>query len=265
LWWSKRGVINASPAQDGAVALQGQAKHIARQAYEELEASLASIGGAGEAVTALVTSEWFANTAKDSAPCQLGQLKTLGAPFYDRLRQLNIDPGNGLTGGKLYPWTGATEDDADMAPAAIGQLKQVFSFDLDKDEDGLPDWWEARAFGTMNETAATDYDGDGLSNGQELGAGTAAHLADTDRDGQRDGVDGNPNRFDKPAPVYRQNGLQVHTRFMPADRVIGGQNKARGKLGLPATEKGLRGPGKQERLNKEKGRSEDRPEKTAKS
>ena len=47
----------------------------------------------------------------------------------------------------------------------VGQLKKVFGFDLsDGDGDGLPDWWEMIYFGSLSQTAAGDYDGDGTSN-----------------------------------------------------------------------------------------------------
>ena len=34
----------------------------------------------------------------------------------------------------------------------------------DSDQDGLPDWWEMKYFGNLNQTATGDYDGDGNNN-----------------------------------------------------------------------------------------------------
>jgi len=42
----------------------------------------------------------------------------------------------------------------------------------DRDGDGLPDWWEWRSFGNLDETASGDPDGDGLTNLQEYQRGS---------------------------------------------------------------------------------------------
>lgn len=39
---------------------------------------------------------------------------------------------------------------------------------VDSESDGLHDWWEIRLFGDLDETATSDFDGDGLLNGEEL-------------------------------------------------------------------------------------------------
>lgn len=45
--------------------------------------------------------------------------------------------------------------------------------DSDTDSDGLPDWWEQANFSGLSQDASGDFDGDGLSNGQEYSAGTS--------------------------------------------------------------------------------------------
>src|SRR5262245_25819064 len=59
----------------------------------------------------------------------------------------------------------------------------------DSDNDGLPDEWELRHFGNLNQGPNGDPDGDGLTNLQELAAGTNPNLADSDGDGYSDGVE----------------------------------------------------------------------------
>ncbi len=58
---------------------------------------------------------------------------------------------------------------------------------LDADGDGLPDAFEALAFGS--DPAAADTDGDGLLDGEEYIAGTDPAAADTDGDGLDDGAE----------------------------------------------------------------------------
>ena len=133
-WWQTRGIIDSThPANDFAPANQGQVKNLAYQAYLELEANYS--GGAGSVISTMV--EGFTQR-NNFDPINLGQLKTVAQPFYDHL-------------GLAYPWTNSTNPPMDYAIANIGQVKNVFSFeipttsidpDLDTDGDGLPDWWE---------------------------------------------------------------------------------------------------------------------------
>ena len=57
----------------------------------------------------------------------------------------------------------------------------------DSDGDGLFDGWEITHFGNLNQGAAGDPDGDGLTNLQEFQQGSNPNLADTDGDGMTDG------------------------------------------------------------------------------
>ncbi len=177
-WWTSRGVINTNTVpNDFAPVTQGQLKHIAHQAWLELEESLPQFGGAGPTVSDLV--QGFSDQG-NYLPVNLGQLKNLAAPFYDRLIEI------GYTA--RYPWTGAAETN-DFAPANIGQVKNLFSFDvtLDTDEDGMPDWWEMRHFETLERNGTGDWDDDGLLDLDEYLHGTDPGGTDTDGDGLSDG------------------------------------------------------------------------------
>ncbi len=95
-WWGGRGVLDANRApQDFAAANQGQVKNFSRLAYQEMEAVLP--GGAGAAVSNLIAGF----TAQDDyAAVNLGQLKAVAAPFYDRLIAMGYAAN--------YPWAWAT-------------------------------------------------------------------------------------------------------------------------------------------------------------
>jgi hypothetical protein len=180
-WWSSRGVIesNAVPA-DYAPALLGQLKWFATNAYTEVETNLAAVGGAGAEIENVV----FASSATDNyCVVTLGQLKRVAAPFYDRLIAV------GAAGG--YPWTTDTADDRDFAVANVGQLKNVFAFQVagwgagDPDGDGLPDDVETGTgvFVGPSDTGSNpnlaDTDEDGLGDGEEVDARTDPNNSDT--------------------------------------------------------------------------------------
>ncbi|MBX3737166.1 MAG: fibronectin type III domain-containing protein [Candidatus Didemnitutus sp.] len=164
VWWQQRGVTvpNASP-DDYAVANVGQLKHIAQQAAAEMDALLPD--GAGPEISQLVHS-WTAPAAEnvvrnDYAALTQGQLKAVAKLFYDRLAAVGAH-GPPLAHGAAYPWTVTTSDDASYAPANLGQLKFLFSFDVfDNDQDGLPDNWERLYFGHLNNTGGEDPGGVG--------------------------------------------------------------------------------------------------------
>lgn len=149
-WWIARGVFDyvTSGTNDYAAVNQGQVKHIASMAWDELNTLP---GGAGFLLG-------FTN-ADNYAAVNIGQLKNLAKPFHDRL-------------GMKYPWENASETN-DYAIANIGQVKNVFGFDpkKDSDGDGMPDWWEnkysvAPAFLDPNDIAdaSGDADADTFSN-----------------------------------------------------------------------------------------------------
>jgi hypothetical protein len=198
-WWSARGVIatNGSgqplTADDWSLINQGQVKKLATAAYDEMEVRLS--GGAGTAVTTLIKS-WYQidpNTGAfvldgngkriprvtgqtdDYATVNLGQLKKVAKPFYDRLGVF------GYT--ELFPWPVVGISD-DWAVANIGQAKNLFRFELsslppDTDGDGLPD--------------SFDFDRDGLTNAYETAHGTDPRVAGAPGDFDGDGI---PNDHD---------------------------------------------------------------------
>jgi hypothetical protein len=59
----------------------------------------------------------------------------------------------------------------------------------DSDADGLPDDWETLHFGGLDQAPGGDYDKDGLTNAEELSAGTDPARPDTDGDGLTDGAE----------------------------------------------------------------------------
>ena len=140
-------------------------------------------GGAGTNLANTITN--FSQT-NNYMGVNLGQLKNLAQPFYDRL----IDEGY----TNAYPWTAATTDDVDYASANIGQVKHLFSFDLtvDCDSDSLSGWWELEHFGDLGQTGSGDSDGDGYTNSQEYSGGTDPNSSDADSDGVSDSDDSNP-------------------------------------------------------------------------
>jgi hypothetical protein len=177
-WWATREVyrINTGtgspyPAEDYAPVTLGQLKWIATTASAELDANLTN--GAGPDVTNLINS-WstlqgngtripiVGSNTEDYAIANLGQVKNVMKPFWDRL----IAEHRAIK----YPWTTAAGDEEDFAIANLGQLKLAFAF----------------------APANPDQDGDGILDLQEYNQGTDPHLADTDGDGEPDPSDGFP-------------------------------------------------------------------------
>jgi hypothetical protein len=119
-WWSNQGVLSAnSPvANDFAAINQGQIKWMAAKACAEMQTVFAEQGGAGSNVMALVQGFTADN---NYMAVNIGQLKAVAKPFYDRL----IELGKAST----YTWVNAAQTN-DFGAANIGQAKHLFSFDL---------------------------------------------------------------------------------------------------------------------------------------
>ena len=170
-WWTDRRVLDSNATKnDYGPANQGQLKSIATKAYAELQAKLPTstwTSPEGETLSTLITS-WNPAQGDNYAPVNQGQLKAVAKTFYDVLIQAGYASG--------YPWTATTADDANYVPANIGQVKNVFAFDLgsgtDTDGNGLSDNWEITYFGQIGVDPAADPDGDGLTNLQEYQSST---------------------------------------------------------------------------------------------
>ena len=218
-WWYNaadpaNGVIDATKPifnQDNySPLLVGQLKHIASEAQKELDSALATVGGAGPEIDALV-QPWLQNPvdANNMSPTTIGQLKNVATPFYDRLNSVGFPfdvSANGIgsninlfVNGHAYPW-GPHRETADWYEmhkelAVQGQAKFLFGWDtalassmafdtLDCDNDGFLDVWEV-ANGYDPFDGNDDQDQDGLHDTWELAQGydPTDPLGDADADG----------------------------------------------------------------------------------
>ena len=121
-WWVKRGVISLDkPGDDYAVLNQGQLKHLATSAHDEMNEILADHGGAGSEVSSLIES-WNTNLASsdDYSVANVGQLKAIAKVFHKRALEL------GLLQESINFALGVD----DFSAANIGQAKALFSFEI---------------------------------------------------------------------------------------------------------------------------------------
>ena len=216
-WWTDSGTAIVDPDAEPSnysPANLGQLKHVAKQAKVHLDERLP--GGAGAAINGLIESfepradqgytqqEIDDFIAENHTPANLGQLKAVAKPFYNRLLSVGYDTKANLIARGYpsnwsydYPWNPATPLEENYAPANLGQLKLVFSFDLsfiEFYEDWLPDDWEQEHFSTTGVLLAGDPDGDGRSNLTEYLLGS------------------NPNESDgESGPGFAATGLKVFT------------------------------------------------------
>ena len=218
-WWP---ALTPNSANDFGVANIGQLKNMAKHARDHLDDGTPGWGGfRGGAGTEI--DELFNNAAglgwddppvaraENASVLLVGQLKHVASLFYDRLI------GEGYA--KRYPWTLHTGDDGDYSPANIGQLKNMFSFDVtaDADADGLPDLWEVTQFGATDRVSgAEDGDGDGLTTSEEFTAGLDPRDSDSD-------TDGFPDNF--------SYGLSGHYRFDEASGAVAADSSRAGNHG----------------------------------
>lgn len=125
---------------------------------------MADQGGAGTEIDNLVIS--FSLTDGNFSPVNIGQLKAVALPFYNRLREVGFNTNQNLKANGYsylwssdYPWDDDEPHGSNYSIANLGQLKLVFSFDLsDSDGDGIRDYLEG-FYPAYSETRDTDGDG----------------------------------------------------------------------------------------------------------
>lgn len=178
-------MTNGGPPSNYSPANLEQLKWIAWQARYELEDGLVIHGGAGENINNLVNS-FAVNRNPEKSMLNIGQLKAIAKPFYDRLNAVGYDlkyhlkqMGYAPSWAYIYPWNPNTPVSENYVPANIGQLKLVFSFDLklDTNGNGVPDWIDGNY---------RDTDGDGLADTYEVNIGLNPLSASTQNNGIND-------------------------------------------------------------------------------
>lgn len=189
-WWADKGVLNSEPAQDDAAANQGQLMYMASKAALEFQEKVPLLDRT--AIDTLIAEFSSYDPANYSVAATLGQLKYVAQPFYDVLDSNGLQDawptGMGVGDGP-YPWSQYAGSKQDHALANLGQLKYVFSFDLDKatlladsDGDGMPDEWEVEnGFNPYRWDADNDPDRDGFTNVEEFQNGTDPRSMDVNR------------------------------------------------------------------------------------
>jgi hypothetical protein len=194
-WWTDPATAIVDPGIEPAPlapATLGQLKHVALQAGLHLDEHLGPVDGAGPEIRGLVAS-FGRDPGLNRSLAQIGHLKAVADRFYRRLVVVGYDtranliargypaddpatPGVDEAWPHHVPWDPADPTRASLAPLTQGQLKMVFSFDLegfdlaeptltDLDGDGASDWSETHLLGTN--PATFDSDGDGLPDGWE--------------------------------------------------------------------------------------------------
>jgi hypothetical protein len=98
-------------------------------------------------------------------------------------------------------------DFPDRNPILSGFTVERLSPVTDSDGDGLPDDWEYKYFGNLNQGPEDDPDGDGLTNIREFELGTDPTIPDTDGDGLSDGDEVNVYGSDPLNPDTDGDGL----------------------------------------------------------
>jgi len=208
-WWTE-GVdpvlLATATSNNYGVANVGQTKWMALNAYIALGEVIPGLGSGVESELEELTDFSVPGTQEafeaHRAMLNVGQLKALGAPFYNWIHPVAPDWLEGEReanetdqGSGHYPWGSSYGEENNYAVANIGQLKAVFSlrFHESGDEDKVPDLFEHFAYGDASlDGATTDYDKDGSFDEEEFDDGSSPFDADTDGDGIPDGVDPNP-------------------------------------------------------------------------
>ncbi len=150
-WWtaSSTSIVDSSQSEDNWAPVNvGQLKNVAAQAHAYLQQHPEA--GSNSQIAQMV-SGFSTNDPENFAPANIGQLITVARPFYDYLQSIGYNTRESLIirgldqswpMGNPYPWPQNGNANELYAPLNIGQLKLVFSFDLDADSsgDGISDF-----------------------------------------------------------------------------------------------------------------------------
>ncbi len=147
-------------ADNGKVANIGQAKWVATRAHAVMDETLP--GGAGFYLHGLFPAPQATSAYKDAQykPLNLGQLKYLAKPSYDRLMALGYDTRAAIETATAapwshpYPWDPSTPVAENYGAANLGQLKMAFSFDIAAAKTSDSAYRAVQWTGETNTTAA---------------------------------------------------------------------------------------------------------------
>lgn len=191
-WWLDYDVVAAQPPSSSnttaynawmqanyAPVTLGQLKYVATQAQAYLNSKLAGVGGAGPAIGNVVANFTLSDSG-NYAVADLGQLKNVALPFYQRLQAVGFNTerdlnyrlsgnANSTVWASSYPWNTSTNTSVNYGVADLGQLKFVFAFDLDAGSagnftvsenldttgDGFRDAWAFYTFGNLDVLTTT--------------------------------------------------------------------------------------------------------------
>lgn len=103
--------------------------------------------------------------------------------------------------------TVTSPDYSDLNPILAGLTLERISAVGDKDTDGLPDDWEQKFFGSLDQKANDDPDQDTLDNAAELARQTDPTKKDTDGDQLTDGAEINSHHTDPTKTDTDRDGL----------------------------------------------------------
>jgi uncharacterized protein (DUF1800 family) len=138
---------------------------------------------------------------------QMGRIRLGSDPATDRFFKtittapqstfIEIKPGTNFQNASFATYTNLTSSTATISVTnyngwSLGiHAVQIVDRALDTDASGIPDWYEMQYALEPGSSAlaATDSDGDGLTNSQEYQRGTDPHKADTDGDGLTDSAE----------------------------------------------------------------------------
>lgn len=179
-WWYDYDLVDQNPTaviNNYAPVNIGQLKNVAYAAKLYLDAQLASVGGAdiagvtvGNQTIANFTVYDSTNPGANYQVVQLGQLKAVAQHFYDRLNAVGynttlnlVNHGYPSNWAYAYPWNPSTPTTSNYAPANIGQLKAVFSFDLSNftpsanDPNGISWAWQLALYGNVDTINSSNW------------------------------------------------------------------------------------------------------------